>query len=45
MTLAIVTVSMFSLLGIALSISAAVSDKMVRENMRDMTVTGALKRK
>ena len=45
MTLAIVTVSMFSLLGIALSVSAAVSDKMSRDNMRDMTVTGALRRK
>lgn len=45
MTLAIVTVSMFSLLGIALSVSAAISDKMSRENMRDMTVTGALKRR
>ena len=45
MTLIIVTVSMLSLLGIALSVSAAVSDKMSRENMRDMTVTGALKRK
>ena len=45
MILSIVTVSMFSLLGIALSVSAAVSDKMSRDNMRDMTVTGALKRK
>ena len=45
MILAIVTVSMFCLLGIALSISAAVSDKMARDNMRDMTVTGALKRR
>ena len=45
MTVVIVTVSMFSLLGIALSVSAAVSDKMSRENMRDMTVRGALRRK
>ena len=45
MTLAIVTISTFSLLGIALSISAAVSDKMSRENMRDMTVSGMLKKK
>lgn len=45
MTLVLVTVSTLSLLGIALSISAAVSDKMSRENMRDMTVSGALRRK
>lgn len=45
MTLAIVTVSSFCLLGIALSVSAAVSDKASRDNMRDMTVTGALRRK
>ena len=45
MTLAIVTIASFSLLGIALSVSAAVSDKAVRDNMRDMTVTGALRRK
>lgn len=45
MTLAIVTVSMFTLLGIALSVSAAVSDKMSRDNMRDMTVRGALQKR
>ncbi len=45
MTLAIVTVSSFCLLGIALSVSAAVSDKASRDNMRDMTVTGALRRR
>lgn len=37
MTLTIVLVTMFSLLGTALSVSAAVSDKMARDNMRDMT--------
>ena len=45
MTLAIVTVSSFCLLGIALSVSAAVSDTASRDNMRDMTVTGALRRR
>jgi hypothetical protein len=45
MTLIIVTVSSFCLLGIALSVSAAVSDKASRDNMRDMTVTGALRRR
>lgn len=45
MTLAIVTVSSFCLLGIALSVSAAVSDKASRDNMRDMTVKGALRRR
>ncbi len=45
MTLAIVTVTSFCLLGIALSVSAAVSDKASRENMRDMTVRGALRRR
>lgn len=45
MTLTIVTIASFSLLGIALSVSAAVSDKMTRENMRDMTVRGALRRR
>lgn len=45
MTLAIVIVASFSLLGIALSVSAAVSDKASRDNMRDMTVTGALRRR
>ena len=45
MTLTIVTVSMFCLLGIALSVSAAVSDKASRDNMRDVTVHGALKKR
>lgn len=45
MTLIIVTVSSFCLLGIALSVSAAVSDKASRDNMRDMTVTGAMRRR
>ncbi len=45
MTLAIVTVTSFCLLGIALSVSAAVSDKAARDNMRDMTVSGALRRR
>ena len=45
MTLAIVIIASFSLLGIALSASAAVSDKAVRDNMRDMTVRGALRRR
>lgn len=45
MTLVIVTISSFCLLGIALSVSAAVSDKASRDNMRDMTVTGALRRR
>lgn len=45
MTLVIVIVTSFSLLGIALSISAAVSDKAARDNMRDVTVRGALRRK
>ncbi len=45
MILAVVTVTMFSLLGISLAVSAAVSDKMSRDNMRDMTVTGALRRR
>ncbi len=43
--LAIVIVSSFGLLGIALSVSAAVSDKASRDNMRDMTVRGALRRR
>lgn len=43
--LSIVIVTMFTLLGIALSVSAAVSDKMQRDNMRDMTVTGALRKR
>lgn len=45
MTLAVVTVSMFTLLGIALAVSAAVSDKASRDNMRDMTCYGALRKK
>ena len=45
MTLAIVTITSFTLLGIALSVSAAVSDKASRDNMRDMTVHGALRRR
>lgn len=45
MTLLIVLITSLSTLGIALSVSAAVSDKAVRENMRDMTVRGALRRK
>jgi hypothetical protein len=45
MTLTAVIVASFSLLGIALSVSAAVSDKAARDNMRDMTVKGALRRR
>ena len=45
MTLVIVIITSCSMLGIALSISAAVSDKAARDNMRDVTVRGALRRK
>ena len=45
MTLAIVIVASFSLLGIALPVPEDVSDKAPRDNMRDMTVTGALRRR
>ena len=45
MILIFILSSMFTLLGISLAVSAAVSDKMTRENMRDMTVTGALRRR
>lgn len=38
MAMTILIVSMLSLLGTALSVSAAISDKMARDNMRDMTV-------
>jgi hypothetical protein len=43
--LVVLTACSFCLLGIALSVSAAVSDKASRDNMRDMTVTGALRRR
>ena len=45
MSAVIITTAAFAALGIALSISAAVSDKASRDNMRDMTVTGALKKR
>lgn len=45
MTLAIVIITSFSALGIALAASAAVSDKAARDNMRDATVRGALRRR
>lgn len=45
MILAIVITASFSLLGISLAVSAAVSDKMSRDNMRDVTVFGAMRRR
>ncbi len=45
MSAVIIISASFAALGIALSVSAAVSDKVSRDNMRDMTVIGALKKR
>lgn len=45
MSAVIITTTALAALGIALAISAAVSDKASRDNMRDMTVVGALKKR
>ncbi|MBQ7541843.1 MAG: hypothetical protein IJT44_06080 [Clostridia bacterium] len=42
--LTIVSIISFSLLGVALAVSAAVSDKASRDNMRDMTSRTAKRR-